>query len=109
MTVTWNNTLAVCSMLLVVFYFINNIKLKPSINKIILPVAASSMGIYILHYWILIYATSSTSLRIMGLFENKSQTYVIFMLLTISIVVISVSYILTSLLKSNRFLKISIG
>lgn len=109
MTVTWNNTLAVCSILLVLFYYANEIKLNITLNKTILSIAASSMGIYILHYWILIYATSSTSLKILGLFEHRSQIYVICMLMTITIIAIGLSYIITTILKSNRFLRMVIG
>lgn len=109
MTVTWNNTLAVCSILLVLFYFANEIKINTRLNKTILSIAASSMGIYILHYWILIYTTSSTSLKIMGLFEYRSQIYVICMLVIITIITIVLSYIITTILKSNRFLRMVIG
>lgn len=106
---SWNNTIAVSACILSIFYIFQNIKLNKLTTKFILSISNASMGIYILHYWVLIYATSTTSFHLIGCFNPISVPLTIFLVIAISIIVIIISYIGTITLKMNQITKPLIG
>lgn len=109
-TYTWNNTLAVGLAIISLFWLSTKIKtIGKSTDRIILAFASGSMGVYIIHYFILIYSTSSTAFRLSGVNETASNFYVFIVLIAITIVSIAISYLITYVLSKFRFGKLIIG
>ncbi len=109
MTVTWHNTISVGCAVTALFYLSGKINIHGKFLRFVELFSGASMGIYILHYWILIYATSSTAYRLLCVFNPVSDAYTISVNLIISLLVIVISYFVTKVLQSYKTTKLIIG
>ena len=104
--------LAISAIVVVLFLFAESLtkkwEAKDLIKKSILSIGRYSMGIYILHFWILVYLLSTTSIRVFHIEAFISKIPV----LTISGLVIVnflLCYILTALISRNKIGKLLLG
>lgn len=113
MNFKWYNTVSVIFAVFSIFFisntFCSNLSHDKSISKLIILLADASMGIYIIHFWLLTYTTSTTVLTIIGLFDNNSTFYTIVSIVQISFITFTISYLITRILKMNRHSKYIIG
>lgn len=109
MTVTWHNTLGVGCAITALFYLSSYIKIQGKLLRLVELFSGASMGIYILHYWILIYATSSTAFRLYGVFAHVHEIYAVCVSIIISAIVVLLSYYIARTLQSNKFTQSIIG
>lgn len=109
-SVTWHNMLSVGLLIVGLFWLSFTIRgISAKVDGIILKLASASMGVYILHYWVLIYTTSSTALRVAGMTEDSSRYYQLALVVLISIVTFVISNILTHFLSKTKVGKLVIG
>lgn len=101
------HTLAISSILIVIWYSLRNIEIHKG-QKIILNIGKYSLGIYILHFWILIYALSNTSLRIFHI-PTLIQKFPIMTVCFIVMIVFFISYIGIGLLHRSKWGRFIIG
>lgn len=104
--------LAISAVVVVSFWLAESLTKKMRMNefvkKPILSIGRYSMGIYILHYWILIYLLSTTSIRVFHI-ESFIQRIPVLTILGLVIVNFFLCYILTTLISRNKIGKLLLG
>ena len=93
---------------LVVESLTSNMQLNEFIKKSILSVGRCSMGIYIFHFWLLIYMLSTTSIRVFHI-EAFIQSIPVLTILGLVIANFLLCYILTALISKNKIGKLLLG
>lgn len=105
-------TLAISAFILAIWglveNFTNSINISTKINKAIISVGRCSMGIYILHYWLLIYLLSSTSLHIFRI-DQFIQKYQFLIILTIVLITFIFCDALTMVCRKNKYGRMILG
>lgn len=105
----WNNTIAVSASLLVIFYLFSLIKVSDTKANQILKFTYYSMYIYILHYWVLVFTTSSSAYSFLGLFEERDLSYVLAANFLIAMGTLLISFFLSILLKRLTSFKLNLS
>lgn len=88
--------------------FNEKINSKRKISKIFLTIGECSMGIYILHYWLLIYVLSNTSFRIFHIALGL-QHYTFITVIIIEIVTFVLCLGVTKFIRRNKYGKLLLG
>ena len=104
--------LAISAIVVVLFLFAEVLtkkwEAKDLIKKSILSIGRYSMGIYILHFWILIYLLSTTAIRVFHI-EAFIQRIPVLTISGLVIVNFLLCYILTALISRNKIGKLLLG
>lgn len=104
--------LAISAIVVVLFLFAESLtkkwEAKDLIKKSILSIGRYSMGIYILHFWILIYLLSTTAIRVFHI-EAFIQRIPVLTISGLVIVNFLLCYILTALISRNKIGKLLLG
>lgn len=77
-------------------------------GRVVGSVGRCSMGIYVLHYWVLIYVLSNTSIRLFHLAELFNW-YPLLTTACVAVAVFALSYMATHLLLKSRLTRWLIG
>lgn len=104
--------LAISAIVVVLFLFAESLtkkwEAKDLIKKSILSIGRYSMGIYILHFWILVYLLSTTAIRVFHI-EAFIQRIPVLTISGLVIVNFFLCYILTTLISRNKIGKLLLG
>lgn len=104
--------LAISAIVVVSFWLAESLTKKMRMNefvkKPILSIGRYSMGIYILHYWILIYLLSTTAIRVFHI-EAFILRIPVLTILGLLIVNFFLCYILTKIVSRNKIGKMLLG
>lgn len=104
--------LAISAIVVVLFLVVESLTSKMQLNefikKSILSVGRCSMGIYIFHFWLLIYMLSTTSIRVFHI-EAFIRSIPVLTILGLVIANFLLCYILTALISRNKIGKLLLG
>lgn len=87
---------------------VDNINIIKKYNKVILSIGKCSMGIYILHYWFLIYLLSNTVLQIFKI-SMLIKEHLLLIILMITLIAFTFCYIVTMICRKNKYGKVLLG
>lgn len=106
------HTLAISVLIIAIWglieHFVNNINIIKKYNEVILSIGKCSMGIYILHYWFLIYLLSDTILSILKI-SILIKEHLFLVILMITLVTFTFCYIVTMICRKNKYGKVLLG
>lgn len=94
------NMVGILSILIVIYIYTNEIRYSTKVSLAICRIAEKTMGIYVLHYLVMIYLLSSTSMNILGL-EGLSHYAYLPIIIIIALINFVISYFITKLLKDT--------
>lgn len=100
------HAIAISALIYGIWILIKDLKLK--LNRVVCLLGQCSMGIYILHYIVLIYLLSSISFRIFHI-STLLQAYPIITILGLSIIAYIISFLSTMLLRTSKWTRALIG
>lgn len=100
------HAIAISALILAIWIILQKLRLKK--NSLVSSIGRQSMGIYVLHYAALIFILSSTSFKVFH-FNDTMQTLPTLTITIIIVMTLTVCYVMSMLLNSNRWTRYLIG
>jgi hypothetical protein len=98
------NTLGVLSILPVIYAGTDSLNFTEKMGRTICTISGKTMGVYVIHYLVMIYLLSTTSMKVLRIEQLNPYLYLI-VVLALSLINFGISYCITKLLQSTPLKK----